>query len=546
MRSLNIPAGLVLCAVSSLALALPVSFPGTNTGAIPDNDPNGRVVSFAVSGVIGPVASVELTADLTHTWAGDVTATLVAPSGVARLVVFGRLGTGRNSAGGDSSNLGGTYVFSDLGRPDLLPALLALDSNTTLPAGNFRSTSPGAPGRSNAGGCPTSLRGVFAGLTAGEANGTWTLVVTDSFAGDLGSIGTTTLSLDALGPSIFADGFETAPAPAPEMLAPQGVSAPAHCINKVQADFTGDGLSDFVLARANGSNFDWFIRENLGNGTAATSVTTFSLGNPTTDSTDSLDLDGDRIADPTVWSPGAGETGRFQVRLSSRNGAVRAVTFGQTGDDPTQSGDYDGDGIDDLGVYRGPFGSPVGPLQVRFLRSSNGALGVVGTGTGVNGDQFPISGFDYSGDGLADVVIQQADTTTPANARFRMFSGLSGVQFSSFVLGLASDFLIPGSHVGSAWADVTTSRNVLGNREWRTRDSQTAVEAPAVTFSTTADTRIGGDYDGDGLSDYAFWRASATPGASAFQVRTSSNIATIWTVNFGQQNDFPVANSRVH
>ena len=260
----------------------------------------------------------------------------------------------------------------------------------------------------------------------------------------------------------------------------------------------------------------------------------------------SLDLDGDRIADPTVWSPGAGETGRFQVRLSSRNGAVRAVTFGQTGDDPTQSGDYDGDGIDDLGVYRGPFGSPVGPLQVRFLRSSNAALGVVGTGTGVNGDQFPISGFDYSGDGLADVVIQQADTTTPANARFRMFSGLSGVQFSTFVLGLASDVLIPGSHVGSAWADVTTSRNVLGNREWRTRDSQTAVEAPAVTFSTTADTRIGGDYDGDGLSDYAFWRASATPGASAFQVRTSSNIATIWTVNFGQQNDFPVANSRVH
>ncbi len=538
---------MVLCAVSSLALAVPVSFPGTNTGAIPDNDPNGRVVSFAVSGVIGPIASVELTADLTHTWVGDVTATLVAPSGIARLIVLGRPGTGRSSNSGDSSNLGGTYTFSDLGRPDLWPALLALDTNATLPAGTFRSTSRGAPGRSNAGGCPTSLRGVFAGLTAGEANGTWTLVVTDSIASDLGSIGTTTLSLDALGPGIFADGFETAPAPAPEMLAPQGVAAPAHCINKVQADFTGDGLSDFVLARANGSNIDWLIRENLGNGTAAATATTFSLGSSSNDFIDSLDLDGDRIADPTVWSPGASETGRFQVRLSSRNGAVRSVTFGQTGDDSTQSGDYDGDGIDDLGVYRGPpTGSPAGPLQVRYLRSSNGALGVVGTGTGVNSDQFPISGFDYSGDGLADVVIQQADSTTPSNARFRMFNGLSGTQFSTFVLGLASDFLIPGNHVGSAWADVTTSRTVGGNREWRTRDSQTAVEAPVVTFSITGDVRIGGDYDGDGLSDHAFWRGSATANASAFQVRTSSNIATIWTVNFGQQNDFPVASSRVH
>jgi len=544
MRALRISAGLALCVISSsVALAAPVTFPGTNTGPIPDNDANGRVVSFAVSGLDGPVASVELTANLTHTWVGDLTATLVAPDGIARLVVFGRPGTGRTNTSGDSSNLGATYVFSDLGGPDFVPALLAIDDDTTLSAGTFRTTSRGAPGRSNAGGCPTSLRGVFAGLSAGQANGTWTLVMTDSVALDIGSIGTTTLTLDAIS-TIFADGFETVSAAAPELLAPQGISAPAHCINKVQADFSGDGLSDFVLARSNGSNIDWSIRENLGNGTAAASVTTFSLGNPTTDFIDSLDLDGDRIADPTVWTPGVGETGRFQVRLSSRNGAVRVVAFGQTGDDPTQSGDYDGDGIDDLAVFRAP--SVAGPLQVRYRRSSDRTIGVVGTGNGVEGDQFAVSGFDYNGDGLADAVVQESDIVTPANARFRMFNGFNGVQFSTFVLGLTPDFIIPGSHVGSAWADVTVSRTVAGNREWRTRDSQTAVETPAVTFSITGDQRMGGDYDGDGLSDYAFFRGSATPGASAFQVRTSSNTATVWTVNFGQLNDFPVAASRVH
>jgi hypothetical protein len=50
-----------------LAFAVPVSFPGTNTGAIPDNTPAGRTVSFAVSGLTTPVASVQLSVDLTHT-----------------------------------------------------------------------------------------------------------------------------------------------------------------------------------------------------------------------------------------------------------------------------------------------------------------------------------------------------------------------------------------------------------------------------------------------------------------------------------------------
>jgi hypothetical protein len=47
------------------------------------------------------------------------------------------------------------------------------------------------------------------------------------------------------------------------------------------------------------------------------------------------------------------------------------------------------------------------------------------------------------------VVVQGPDTTTPANARFRILNALSGDQFSSFVPRLATAFLIPGSHIGS-------------------------------------------------------------------------------------------------
>jgi subtilisin-like proprotein convertase family protein len=418
---------LCLSFMTGLAIAVPVSFPGTNTGAIPDNAPAGRTVSFAVSGLATPVASAQLSLDLTHTWAGDLNAVLIAPGGVARLVVFGRIGTARASTNGDSSNLGGTYVFSDLGLPALWTVAAGGGTDVVIAPGTYRTTSAGAPGRSNAGGCPTSLRGVFAGLTPAEANGTWTLVISDNVLTDTGSIGTSILTLDSAPDTVFANGFEpAAPASAEALLGIVG--APAHCINKVQADLTGDGLTDYAIARANGPNIDWFIRENLGNGTASATEITFQLGNSATDFLDTLDLDGDRIADPTVWTEGAPGVARFQVRLSSRNGAVRTVVFGQTGDDPTQSGDYDGDGIDDLAIYRAPpFGAPDGPMQVIYLRSSDGTQRSVTIGTGVDGDQFAISGFDYRGDGLADMVAQETDTTVPTAGRFRMFNALTGV-----------------------------------------------------------------------------------------------------------------------
>ena len=68
---------------------------------------------------------------------------------------------------------------------------------------------------------------------------------------------------------------------------------------------------------------------------------------------------------------------------------------------------------------------------------------------------------------------------------------------------------------------------------------------PQVTFSITGDSRICGDYDGDGLADHAGWRGSATPGASQFLVRPSTSTASTWTVVAGLNGDYPVANSRV-
>jgi subtilisin-like proprotein convertase family protein len=538
MRSVNGLLGLVILGVASALSAAPVNFNGTNTGDIPDNNPTGRTMSFNATGLASAISSVEVSLTLAHTFSGDLNAVLTAPGGIARMVLFGRIGTTRSNTNGTNANFAATYVFSDRGRPDLQPALQVLGTFSNLPGGTFRTLSRGAPTRSNAGGCPTSLRGVFGGLTPPESNGVWTLQISDAVPQDTGNISAAVLTIDTGGDRLFADGFDALPSIA---------AAPAHCINKVQADFTGDGLTDFAIARANGAAINWFIRENLGNGTASDTETTFNLGNPATDVVDSADLDGDRIADPLVWTEGAAGVAAFRARLSSRNGAVRTVVMGQNGDDSIAAGDNDGDAIDDLAIFRAPpFGSGDGPITLQFSRSSSGSMGIVQTGIGESGDQFPISGFDYSGDGIADIVVQETDTVTPANARFRVFN-TTGTQVSTFVFGLASDFLIPGNFTGSSWTDITTRRTASGMRQLRTRDSQTGIEATMVVFGITNDSSIGGDYDGDGISDHGIWRG--TPAPSKFEVRISSGAGnmppTVWSLNFGQNMDFPIAGSRV-
>lgn len=529
---------------AAAAQAAPIVVGASNTGPIPDGDPAGRTLSFAVSGVSSPLRSVSVSLNLTHSFAGDLTATLIAPGGAARLVLFGRPGTGRSSSFGDSTNFGGVYTFTDTGFPDFVPLLQALTDTEVLPPGSFRTVSRGAPLRSNAGGCPTSLRGVFGGLTPQQANGIWTLVLTDSTSPDAGTVSAATLTLDTV--LLFANGFEGtglgAPGPHEDM---RGAEAPAHCINKVIGDFTGDGVTDYALVRANGSARDWVIRENTGNGSASAAEIRFSHG-VDGDLFDSFDLDGDRIADPAAWRPGPAGTARFLVRLSSRDGAVREVIFGQTGDTPNQSGDYDGDGIDDPAVFRlPPFGGSAGPIQLIYLSSQNETPRSVGTGSGTQGDQFSISGFDYGGDGRADVVTQSPDSGAPSTGRFRVYDSLTGGLQNTFTHGNASDFLIPGNYVGTPRADYTVSRTVGGNREWISRDAQTGAVAPTVVFSVTGDQRIGGDYDGDGIADHAFFRATASPGPIGFQVRPSTNTATVWTLDFGLAQDFAIAGSRV-
>jgi hypothetical protein len=182
--------------------AAAVTFNGIGVGAIPDG---GRgtlpqygaplVISFAVSGITGPVASVSTGVTLTHTAAGDLDMVLTSPGGVVSFVTASRIGATTASGAGDNSNFGGTYNFTDSAAgTNIWTVAAGLGNNAAIGGGDYRTTGAGGAGQSNP--APfTGLTAAFAGLSNAEINGTWTLTIRDASAKDTGTVTTASLVL---------------------------------------------------------------------------------------------------------------------------------------------------------------------------------------------------------------------------------------------------------------------------------------------------------------------------------------------------------------
>ncbi|MGH8527537.1 MAG: proprotein convertase P-domain-containing protein, partial [Gammaproteobacteria bacterium] len=94
--------------------------PGTT---IPDNNPAGieRTLNVAES---GPIQDLDVSVDITHTYIGDLTVTLVSPTGMRAVL--------HNRGGGSRDNLVRSFRFSDT------PALQALRGQSLQGAWKLR------------------------------------------------------------------------------------------------------------------------------------------------------------------------------------------------------------------------------------------------------------------------------------------------------------------------------------------------------------------------------------------------------------------------
>jgi hypothetical protein len=68
---------------------------------------------------------------------------------------------------------------------------------------------------------------------------------------------------------------------------------------------------------------------------------------------------------------------------------------------------------------------------------------------------------------------------------------------------------------------------------------------PTIQWGISGDFICQGDYDGDGKTDIAIWRANADPTQNYFYVRRSSDSA-LMQLEWGASGDYPVNNWDVH
>lgn len=520
-----------------------ITVPGSGSGAIPDNDESGLTLTFNVTGLVNPVESINLDLSINHTWVGDLTATLIAPDGIASIVVFGRAGYRKSQSSGTGTNLNGTYTFHDMAANDLWGTIDGEDSTFDIPPGSYRSSTKGArlsngPIVSDFGGCTTRLNGAFYGLTPEQANGQWTLIITDVVSQDEGMVTATNLTLNEQTDIdlIFEDSFDGvsyarfAVLPASDVL--------GSC-KKSRFDFTGNGLADYAYVANDKINElrVWLVQEN--DTTTSGSVDVFSFGSPEQDFPFEGDIDGDGIKDAVLFRrPTNGSNHAFYVKRSSRpNDKVLKFTMGQASGISNLIGDYDGDGVEDFAFFNRPFSA--GTTNLLIHDSSTGNIREIGGIEYDPGTFRLIGGYDYTGDGAADFIIRRASSL---DAEFIVYDGKTGLVSDTFTFGsISSSGFLVGNYTGSDRADIVIKRTDTNPARWFIRNSDDGIELDFIEFEGF-NTNLSGDYDGDGFDDIAVYDQTF----STYFIRPSDSPEDVIELDLEVFGLFPLARTRSH
>lgn len=236
---------------------------------VTDNNPTGVTRTFTVTGVPANalINSVTLTLNATHTWVGDLRATLASPDNEVHILFYDIGDTNSPVGTGDSSNLAGSYLFSDAGATTLWTAADGGPSSFDIPPGTYRTTgvnSNTATGMNSTYGYPgLPFSEILTGgkIAAREnipaaTNGTWTLTISDNETGDTGTINAgTTLNVDY-----------SVPTAANAALQGQLVTADGRGVMNASVRLINTATNEVFQTRS--SSFGVFRFENLPTGTS--------------------------------------------------------------------------------------------------------------------------------------------------------------------------------------------------------------------------------------------------------------------------------------
>lgn len=202
---------------------------------------------------------------------------------------------------------------------------------------------------------------------------------------------------------------------------------------------------------------------------------------------------------------------------SDRNGSSESTLVYGLSSDGAIAGDWDGDGGDGVGVFRGA-------NRTFYLDYDNDGGSEDTVRYGTNGDR-PVAG-DWNGDGRADVGVFRPSTHT-----FYLDTGRDGRTDISVNYGLSTDIPVAGDWNGDGRDSVGVFRP--SNHRFYLDDNNNGRSDLTVSYGLATDRPVVGDWDGDGDDSIAVFR----PSEGRWYLDYDNNGRTDERVRFGLSQD---------
>jgi hypothetical protein len=258
-----------------------------------------------------------------------------------------------------------------------------------------------------------------------------------------------------------------------------------------------------------------------------------------------VDNDGDGRTDysvlrfPDIAPPGIAPITWWNLNQTS--GVQVQNNWGNANTDFPAPGDYDNDGRNDLALYRS---TGVVGAQNEYWILASGSNTVLYFAWGISGDQTVQR--DYDGDGLTDVAVFRRGAVAAAQTTWYIRNSSTGTvtieAFGTTGNGSTSfDTPIPGDYDGDGRFDIAVYRfgqAPLNNYIIKQSSDGLIVYRPFGNFNS--DYILPGDYDGDGKYDLAVARVGATGTSPLVWWVNSSSSGVTSATRWGISADIPV------